>query len=218
MLNAGLQFQRNGGLEQIVLYTGRLAPVKGIETLLEAAKVVNDRTPGITFVLAGPWQMPHSPETYGLKLNQTSVNGVHWVGPQEQSELIDWYKRAALFVMPSYYESFGISVVEAMAFGLPVVCTSAGALPELVQDRVTGRVVPPGDPVALAQAIFQLADDFEERETIRESARNQVLDNFTVEQALSATLRVYSIAQGMHDSPLIELESTADVTSIGGRI
>ena len=218
MLKAGLEFERNGGSEPVVLYTGRLAPVKGIETLLVAAKIVHDRNPGITFVLAGPWQMPQPPQHYGLELNRKSAHGVQWVGAREQSELMDLYKRASLFVMPSYYESFGISVLEAMAFGLPVVCTHAGALPELVQDRLTGRVVMPGDPAALARGISRSLDHFEEGNRMSEAARAHVLSKFTVEHTLSATLRVYSSAQGIRDAQLRELESTADASSLGGRV
>jgi glycosyltransferase involved in cell wall biosynthesis len=218
MLKAGLEFERNGGSEPVVLYTGRLAPVKGIETLLAAAKIVHDRNPAITFVLAGPWQMPQSPQYHGLELNRRSEHGVEWVGPREQSELADLYRRASLFVMPSYYESFGISVIEAMAFGLPVVCTHAGGLPELVQDRLTGRVVSPGDPAALAGGIFQSLDQLEESHRMSETARTYVLNNFTVQQTLRATLRVYSSAQGIRDSRSRELERTADAASLGEQV
>ena len=156
MLKAALQFERNGSAEQVVLYTGRLAPVKGIETLLAAAKLVHDQNPVITFVLAGPWQMPKSPEAYGLELNRKSADGVQWVGAQDQKELIDWYKRAKLFVMPSYYESFGISVVEAMAFGLPVVASDNGGLREIVGHNGSGTLVGTRDPKAFADAIIHL--------------------------------------------------------------
>jgi glycosyltransferase involved in cell wall biosynthesis len=218
MLKAGLEFERHGGSEPIVLYTGRLAPVKGIETLLGAAKIVHDRNPGITFVLAGPWQMPQPPQYYGLELNRKSADGVRWVGSREQSELTDLYKGASLFVMPSYYESFGISVVEAMAFGLPVVCTQAGALPELVQDRLTGRLVTTGDPEALARGISQSLDHYDESNRMGVAARAHLLSHFTVEHTISATLRVYSYAQGIQDAQLRELERTADAASLGGRV
>lgn len=217
ILKASLRFEKNGGSEPMVLYTGRLAPVKGIETLLAAAKIVHERNPDITFVLAGPWQMPRPPKHYGLEINRKSAHGVQWVGAREQSELIDLYKRASLFVMPSYYESFGISVVEAMAFGLPVVCTHAGALPEIVQDRLTGRVVIPGDPAALALGISQSLDHFEEHNRMAEAARAHVLNNFTVEHTLNAALSVYSSAQGTPNSQSRELERTGDAVSLGGR-
>jgi glycosyltransferase involved in cell wall biosynthesis len=192
MLKAGLQFERNGGSEPIVLYTGRLAPVKGIETLLGAAKLVHDRNPGITFVLAGPWQMPHPPATYGLELNRKSVNGVQWIGPQAQTELIDWYKRAALFVMPSYYETFGISVLEAMAFGLPVICTRAGGLPEIIDDGVTGTLVASGDAAAGAEAMIRLLQEPGLHRGMREAGRSRVLAEFTVDRVVAQTLKVYA--------------------------
>ncbi|HLN98958.1 MAG TPA: glycosyltransferase family 4 protein [Pyrinomonadaceae bacterium] len=154
ILKAAQRFVRNGASEQVVLYTGRLAPVKGIETLLQAARLVHDHNPKINFVLAGPWQMPGPPEAYGLQLDRQTVDGVRWIGPQDQSELINWYKRASLFVMPSCYESFGISAVEAMAFGLPVVASDSGALPELIGKHGAGSLVPKLDPEALAEAIL----------------------------------------------------------------
>ncbi|MDX6498801.1 MAG: glycogen synthase [Blastocatellia bacterium] len=195
MLKAGLQFERNGGAEPIVLYTGRLAPVKGIETLLGAAKLVHDHNPGITFVLAGPWQMPHPPETYGLTLNETSVNGVQWVGPQDQSELIAWYKRAALFVMPSYYESFGISVVEAMAFGLPVVASDSGGLSEVIGNNGSGALVPKRDPKALADAIIHFIS------ATRASRENGIMaqaavQKFQPQRIAAETIELYQAVRG----------------------
>jgi len=62
MLKAALQFERNGGSEQVVLYTGRLAPVKGIETLLATAKLVHDRNPGVTFCVSRPVANAQSPK------------------------------------------------------------------------------------------------------------------------------------------------------------
>jgi len=194
MLRAGLQFERNGGSEAIVLYTGRLAPVKGIETLLGAAKLVHDRNPSISFVLAGPWQMPQSPEMYGLKLNQTSGNGVQWVGPREQSELIDWYKRAALFVMPSYYETFGISVVEAMAFGLPVVASDSGGLREVIGNNGSCSLVPKRDPKALADAIMRLISATKTGREQVVTAR-AVLNKFHPQRIAAETLELYQAMQ-----------------------
>ena len=195
MLEAGLHFARNGRSEPIVLYTGRLALVKGIETLLRAAKLVHDLNPSSTFVLAGPWQMPHPPETYGLQLNRKSVNGVKWIGAQEQGELIDWYKRAALFVMPSYYESFGISVVEAMAFGLPVVCARAGGIPETVIDGVTGLLVEPGNSLQLADTLLQLLSDSHRRGILGRAGQAKGFGDFSPAQVARQNLKVYQQAR-----------------------
>ncbi len=195
MLEAGSHFKRNGGSEPMVLYTGRLAPVKGIETLLRAAKEVHDRNPRVTFVLAGPWQMPHPPETYGLKLNGKSEDGVQWIGARDQSELIDWYQRASLFVMPSFYESFGISVVEAMAFGLPVVCTRAGGIPETVDDGVTGLLVEPGDSLQMADTILQLLSDSQRCGSLGRAGQAKGFEEFGPAQVARQNLEVYQAAR-----------------------
>jgi len=195
MLKAALHFERNGGSEQVVLYTGRLAPVKGIETLLAAAKLVHDRNPGITFVLAGPWQMPKTPAAYGLELNQKSGNGIQWVGPQDQSGLIDWYKRAKLFVMPSYYESFGISVVEAMAFGLPVVASDSGGLSEVIGNNGSGALVPNHDPKAFADAVISSLELVSTNPGLSAAARERVCKMFTADRVLALTLGLYESVQ-----------------------
>jgi glycosyltransferase involved in cell wall biosynthesis len=199
MLKAALQFERNGGSEQVVLYTGRLAPVKGIETLLATAERVHDRNPRISFVLAGPWQMPQSPAAYGLALNQESVNGVRWIGPQDQSELIEWYKRAALFFMPSHYESFGISVVEAMAFGLPVVASDGGAVSELIGNNGTGSLVSNRDPQAFADAIIQLIAARTTNHPNRITAKAAV-ERFNPQRVAAETMELYQALQGSNST------------------
>jgi len=107
------------------------------------------------------------------------------------SELIKWYRKASIFVMPSYYETFGISAMEAMAFGLPVVATRAGGLSEVVEDGVTGFLVPPGDSQAVAEAIIRLLRDQNLRRRMGEAGRKRVLDEFTVDRVLVQTLNVY---------------------------
>jgi starch synthase len=179
------------GLEQWALYAGRLAPVKGIEPLLESAKRIHDSFPNVTFVFAGPWQMPRPPEMYDLELNRRSKHGVLWIGPQQPRQLIEWYRRANLFVMPSYYESFGIGVVEAMAFGFPVIATRAGGLPEVVEDGVTGILVQPGDSEGLADAIIHLLREPGLRRRMGEAGRQRALDQFTVDRVLARTISVY---------------------------
>ena len=96
---------------------------------------------------------------------------------------MDYYQRAALLVMPSFYESFGIACLEAMAFGLPVVATRVGGLPEVIEDGVTGLLVPPGDADALAQAMIRLLSDADLRRRMGQAGRERVLKEFTTERA-----------------------------------
>jgi len=188
----------------IVLYTGRLAPVKGTEVLLDAARIVLREMPDVRFVLAGPWQMPGKPADWGLIRDngEERDRAIRWLGHVPWSQLIDWYRRAALFVMPSYFESFGLSVAEAMAFGLPVVATRAGALPELVEDGVTGILTPPSDSQALIEAIVRLLQRPALRQRIGQRGRARVLEGFAPEQVAGQMLLTYQEAteKGNEDS------------------
>jgi glycosyltransferase involved in cell wall biosynthesis len=180
----------------LVLYTGRLALVKGTVPLLEAIRIVRAWELSARFVLAGPWQMPGQPEDHGLeKKTDTRQGTVSWLGHVPWQELVDLYRQADVFVMPSYYESFGISCLEAMAFGLPVVATRAGGLPEVVQDGVTGVLVAPGDAHALADAITHLLRDPELRRRLGNQGRERVLAEFTADRVARETLRVYETVQ-----------------------
>jgi len=191
LVNAATAFHRNGNSERIVLYTGRLSPVKGIQTLLDAAKLVRASDPTVTFVLAGPWQMPMPPHSYGLTLNQQSVFGVRWIGPIEHKALFDWYRRAALFVMPSFYESFGISVLEAMAFGLPTVCTRVGSAADACSAEKTNAVVEAGNPQQLAAAVTQLLNDSKMRLALGSGARNHILQELSPAEIVRRNLSLY---------------------------
>ena len=186
ILQAARKFQRNGHSQRRVLYVGRLAPVKGIEVLLEAASLLRQTDPALTFVLAGPWQMPQPPSAYGLTINEKSDDGICWLGPQNQSALIELYKQAALLVMPSYYESFGISAAEAMAFDLPIVATDAGALPEVLADTPT-VFVPKGDAKALAEGIARVLSGAAKHTTTRRQAEQM----FSPARVAAETLALY---------------------------
>ena len=93
--------------------------------------------------------------------------------------------------MPSYYETFGISVIEAMAFGIPVVATNVGGLPEVVENGVTGILVPPGDIQALADAIVYLLSNSQLRLQMGEAGKSRVLSEFTVDLVSEMTMDKY---------------------------
>jgi glycosyltransferase involved in cell wall biosynthesis len=199
IVKAAQCFQRNGNDERIVLYTGRLAPVKGIETLLASAKLVHAQHPSIKFVLAGPWQMPHRPENYGLKLNEVSADGVTWIGAQTQSELINWYKRASIFIMPSFFESFGISVAEALAFELPVVASQPAAAAAATNDCAV--VCEAGNSSQFAMAITQLFTDSTLKTKLQGNARQAGFATADATSVARQQVALYEeVARGAHIS------------------
>lgn len=182
--------------DPIILYTGRMAVVKGTVPLLGSLPLVQRQCPGARFVLAGPWQMQEAPNEYGLERSgEIDGRSVAWLGHVPWRKLMDCYRRASVFVMPSYYETFGISCVEAMAFGLPVVATRVGGLPEVIEDGITGLLVPPGDSVALADAIARLLGDPAQRRRMGEAGRERVVSMFTAKQTVQETIAVYERAR-----------------------
>ena len=80
-------------------------------------------------------------------------------GPLPADQLDQYYQTASIFCLPTYQEPFGIVFIEAMAARLPIVATRVGAIPELVQDGINGRLVEPGDIQSLANALSELLDD-----------------------------------------------------------
>ncbi|HUL77254.1 MAG TPA: glycosyltransferase, partial [Vicinamibacteria bacterium] len=94
------------------------------------------------------------------------------------------------FCLSSRMEGLGTSLLDAMAFGLPVVATAAGGIPEAVEDGVTGRVAPPGDPGALADALADVLGHEERRRAYGAAGRRRFLERFTADHMVEETIRV----------------------------
>ena len=160
---------------------------KGICYLLEALPLLKGGVK-LTIVDRGAPENEYAPrlvKEYGLE------EMVTFTGYLSADDLARRYSAAEIAVTPSTYEGFGFPAAEAMACGIPVVATNAGALPEIVKDGQTGILVPPRDPYALASAIKLLLSDEPLRRRMGEAGRERVKRCFTWEQAAKATLEVY---------------------------
>ena len=178
--------------EATVLFVGRLDRYKGIPLLLEAAGRVVREFPRTRFVLAGAPHPTLARSEIDALIQRYALNEhVRLLGHVPWEQLTTWYLRATVCVLPSYYETFGIAALEPMAFGVPVVVTRAGGLPEVVEDGVTGILVPPGDPQALAEAVVLLLRDPDMRERMGQAGRERVLEQFTAERIAPRTLKLY---------------------------
>ena len=147
----------------IVLYVGRIEPLKGIDLLIKAMALVLEN-PGIQprrpqLVIVGgdaPGQQVADREMGRLQRLVQELglgDAVAFVGPRAQEELPHFYAAADVCVVPSYYESFGLVALEAMACGTPVIGSNVGGLAFTIKDTDTGFLVPAGDAMALAGKI-----------------------------------------------------------------
>ncbi|TAK34795.1 MAG: glycosyltransferase family 1 protein [Chloroflexota bacterium] len=159
-----LRYDAEGRDDATVLFAGRLEQCKAVPVLLAAAGHVLRECSSARFVLAGaPHPTLASGEIDALIRHHALDGHIELIGHVPREQLDWWYRRATICVLPSYYETFGISALEAMANGVPVVATSVGGLPEVVQHGVVGLLVAPGNAPALAEAILRLLKDPETR-------------------------------------------------------
>lgn len=178
--------------QPIVLYTGRIEYRKGIIPLLKCISQVIRKQSNVKFVLAGGYHVSLTDRTVRKIIQEEAIaEYVQLKGHVPWEKLVDLYKTSSIFVIPSYYETFSISCIEAMAFDLPVVGAKGSALPELIEDEVTGLLIPPGNSQALATAILRLLKDKDLRQRMGQAGRQRVLSKFTVAQVVKQTLALY---------------------------
>lgn len=168
-----------------VLFVGRLSAEKGILELLDAvggagsagvvAPAVQAELP-LVVVGDGPLR-DRVPAALGFIPN---------------AELGPYYERAAVVCCPSLREGFGVACLEAMAYGRPVVASATGGLLDLVDDGVTGLLVPPGDTATLRAALERLLGDAELRARLGAAARERARERFSWETATRATIEAYA--------------------------
>jgi D-inositol-3-phosphate glycosyltransferase len=151
------------GAGPLLLYVGRIAPIKGLETLIDAVACLRGTGhPVRMVVVGGDADEPRDAHEIELRRRVTRhglADAIQFVGAQPQERLRDYYVAADATVLPSYYESFGMVALEAMACGSAVIASRVGGLQTTVRDGVTGLLVSEGDPCALAETIARVLDD-----------------------------------------------------------
>jgi glycosyltransferase involved in cell wall biosynthesis len=164
-----------------------LRPGKGLETLVDALPEVLSAHPGAGVAVAGSG--PDREQIEARARERGVAGSLHLIG--ETAGPMPLLAGADLFLSASWAESFPYNVLEAMAAGLPVVATDVGGTAEAVAHGVTGFVVPPRDPAALAGALSELLADPDRRAEFGAAARRRVAERFTVDRMIDGTAAVY---------------------------
>ena len=155
--------------KKMLLYVGRIEPLKGIKTLLKAIGYLSDNGQAeenlCLAVIGGELTDENGQESEEMKILQDLREKyglqemVTFLGKRSQDTLPYYYSAAEMVIMPSHYESFGMVALESMACGTPVIASLVGGLIHLVEDGITGYHVPVEDPVALSKRIAGLLQD-----------------------------------------------------------
>jgi glycosyltransferase involved in cell wall biosynthesis len=177
----------------ILLNLGREQPQKGQRFLIEAMSRIVESVPEAVLLIAG------SPGLHSQVLRQNVADRglratVRFLGRRE--DIPQLFGASDLFVFPSLYEGLGVSLLEAMAAGLAVITTDRPPMSEVVDNGLTGVLVPPGDPTALAEAVLALAGDPSARQRMGEAARSVVAARFSIASTARQVEQLYSEVLG----------------------
>lgn len=165
----------------------RLSQVKDPQTLVRAARLVRDREPAFCLDLVGDGPVRPDVERLVQELGLTGAVRLH--GARDQVR--DILSGDAIFVLSSTSEGIALTLLEAMAAGLPVVATRVGGNVEVVAEGETGLLVPPRSPAALAEALLTLLGDRRKRREMGRAGRERVTRLFDVRRTVASYERLY---------------------------
>jgi len=178
-----LQEQEGGSDDGSVVYFGRLVDYKGVDVLIDAMRTF-PQTP-LRIVGSGPQEQE-------LRERAQDMPNVRFDGFLANDQLWDVVRRARVVVVPSlWYEPFGLTALEAMALTRPVIVSDRGGLPEIVEDDVSGRIVPAGDVERLAEALKSFLYDATYASSLGEAARGRALEIGDPERHAKRMLKIY---------------------------
>jgi len=172
-----------------MLYVGRLHERKGLPYLIKAIKTVRKEIPNLKLYIIGDGNL-RSPLQENIKGENLSDN-IIFLGKVSEEELIKWYNKVEVFVLPSLFEGFGIVCVEAMACGIPVIGTRVPGIVDIIKNRKNGILIPSKNSKKLANAIIGLLKDEKLRQLLGENGKKEVIERFDWDMISQEFINVY---------------------------
>jgi glycosyltransferase involved in cell wall biosynthesis len=178
--------------DNLLLFVGRIDANKGLHLLLRSLQYLEK---SVRLVIIGPasWDSRyHQKILFSIeKENQKGKHKITYLGALERYDIIKWYQRASIFVLPSYYEGFPVTTLEALSCGTPAIVTSVGGNTEVVQNYKNGILIPINDSVAIANGIRFLLENDDKRRRFGEEGRTRVVEHFSLEMMVAKLCRIY---------------------------
>jgi len=188
----GELFRPHGGKEDnLLLFVGRISFEKGLHVLLDSLR---DLKKSVSLVIIGPATSLNYYKDILKRIEKENQRGKHritYLGALDQPEVAKWCQKASILILPSFYEAFPVVILEALSCETPVIATPVGGIPELVRDYENGFLIPPNNPLKLAEAIEYLLDNKDIRIKMGKAGRKRGVKDFSLEVVAQKLRRVY---------------------------
>jgi glycosyltransferase involved in cell wall biosynthesis len=175
-----------------IIFVGRISQEKGVHILLKSLNFLKNP---VHLILIGPssGNVQYFQQIREIidKINSNGYHRVEYLHEQERKNLIQWYQKALILVLPSLKEGFPVTCLEALACKTAVVATNVGGIPEVINHMKNGMLVPPNNPFELAEAIQYLLENKEIAAKFAENGRKIVEENFSLEKVAKKLLKIY---------------------------
>jgi glycosyltransferase involved in cell wall biosynthesis len=183
-----------------LLYAGQLRPEKGLLELAEAMRQLSaDSRQVLRLKMMGKGDSKRSERVVKEAFAAADLQNVEFLGALGGDEKWRQFRSADIFVLPSYAEDMPLSILEAMAAGLPVIATEVGSIPEMVDHGVSGFLVKPQDAAGLAYAIQRLADDYQLRANMGAAGSKKSKELFSFDRYVDRLEQLYvAVLQKRH--------------------
>jgi glycosyltransferase involved in cell wall biosynthesis len=174
--------------DNVILFLGEIGQRKGIYDLVRAMPGIVALCPDARLIAGGSGELEQVADCARSVGMEHAVSLPGWVAGEDKMRLL---ANAAVYVLPSHNENFPVSILEAMAAGLPVVSTPVGGIPDMIRNGQEGYLVEPGDTAKLAEAIGGLLAQPTRRLQMGESAQRRLRERFSADDAIAAFSALY---------------------------
>lgn len=181
-----------------ILFVGRLVERKGLIYLISAMEVLKKRGIRAELRIVGEGPLMESLRNYAKGLEDS----VKFLGKVSSQELVEEYKNSDIFVLPSIVDSrgdtegLGVVLLEALSFGLPVIASRVGGIPDIVENGKTGILVPEKDPMAIADAIVRLLSNWNEAKKMVINGQAKIAERFSASKIADKLIQIYDYLHG----------------------
>jgi glycosyltransferase involved in cell wall biosynthesis len=160
-----------------ILFVGHVIKTKGVYELVRSCVNVQ----GVKqLLIAGPYTEEMHTDLQTIAAAREDGKWLHFLGEIPREEVFEYYRECAVFALPSYTEGFPYVILEAMAFGCPIVATDVGAIPEMITPE-TGMLIPARDETRLTNAVEALVNDTQKASALGTKARQEVIHRYSTE-------------------------------------